>query len=402
MIRRGLDEPIEKDCVGTCRLAYDDVVETELHAALFFDGGRLLKKEVVEGADRLHGKASHVEPEADVARDDRDVGRRRRVDDAAGEDQILAVMEPGLPVPVHHVKQVRQGRDGVVPEFMIDCARMRGLALDAATLVPQIPANAGNHRRTVDGLLVKPRSLLDVKLDKGRNLREIHERLSRRDALDVDPALKKNVLQKSPRIPAREFELKGLELARQRQTARIGTSEFRALLHAECNDTEVPFGYPIRILQIFGHGERRDDAGKPIVIAALRNGVGVRSRDEGWQIPVATWQSHPEVERSISMDFKTDLARGLGESLVHLVFFGRIPLARDAAGVGGELADVFKETSAEVFNVVGEFGHEAVPLPVGFGWSEWSRDRLDWIDCSSVPLDGPELMKGSAEREAMR
>ena len=100
------------------------------------------------------------------------------------------------------------------------------------------------------------------------------------------------------------------------------------------------------------------------------------------------------------MDLKTDLARGLGESLVHLVFFGRIPLARDAAGVGGELADVFKETSAEVFNVGGEFSHEAGPLPVGFGWSEWSRDRLDWIDCSSLPLEGPELMKGSAEREA--
>ena len=71
-------------------------------------------------------------------------------------------MEPGLPVPVHHVKQVRQGRDGVVPELMIDGARMRGLALDAAALVPQIPANARDNRRTVDGLLVKPRPLLDV------------------------------------------------------------------------------------------------------------------------------------------------------------------------------------------------------------------------------------------------
>lgn len=70
VIRRGLDEPIEKDCVGTCRLAYDDVVKDELHTALFFDGGRLLKKEVVEGADRLHRKASHVEPKGNVARDD--------------------------------------------------------------------------------------------------------------------------------------------------------------------------------------------------------------------------------------------------------------------------------------------------------------------------------------------
>lgn len=70
VIRRGLDEPIEKDCVGTCRLAYDDVVKDELHTVLFFDGGRLLKKEVVEGADRLHRKASHVEPKGNVARDD--------------------------------------------------------------------------------------------------------------------------------------------------------------------------------------------------------------------------------------------------------------------------------------------------------------------------------------------
>ena len=74
------------------------------------------------------------------------------------------------------------------------------------------------------------------------------------------------------------------------------------------------------------------------------------------------------------MDFKTYLARGLGESLVHLVFLRRVPLARDAAGVGGELADVFKETRTEVFNVGGEFGHEAGPLPVGFGWSEWNMD----------------------------
>ena len=108
-------------------------------------------------------------------------------------------------MPVHHVEKVCQGCDGVVPEFIINGARMRGLALNAASLVPQIPANACNHRRTVDGLLVKPRSLLDVKLDKGRNLREIHERLSRRDALDVDPALKENVLQKLPRIPVRKF-----------------------------------------------------------------------------------------------------------------------------------------------------------------------------------------------------
>ena len=114
-------------------------------------------------------------------------------------------MEPSLPVPVHHVEKVCQGCDGVVPEFIINGARMRGLALNAASLVPQIPADSRDDRRTVDRFLVKPRSLLDVKLDKGRNLREIHERLSRRDALDVDPALKKNVLQKSPRIPVREF-----------------------------------------------------------------------------------------------------------------------------------------------------------------------------------------------------
>ncbi len=51
VILRGLDESIEEGFVGACSLAHDDVVESELHAALFFDGGRLLEKEVVEGAD---------------------------------------------------------------------------------------------------------------------------------------------------------------------------------------------------------------------------------------------------------------------------------------------------------------------------------------------------------------
>ena len=117
---------------------------------------------------------------------------------------------------------------------------MRGLALDAATLVPQIPADAGNHRRTVDRFLVKPRTLLNVKLDKGCNLREIDERLSRRDALDVDATLKEHLLQKPPRIPVRQLEFKGLELPRERKAACIGTTELRTLLHAEGNDTEVP------------------------------------------------------------------------------------------------------------------------------------------------------------------
>ncbi len=114
-------------------------------------------------------------------------------------------MEPGLPVPVHHVEKVCQGCDGVVPEFIINGARMRGLALNAASLVPQIPADSRDDRRTVDRFLVKPRTLLNVKLDKGCNLREIDERLSRGDALDIDPALKENVLQKLPRIPVRKF-----------------------------------------------------------------------------------------------------------------------------------------------------------------------------------------------------
>ena len=54
VILRGLDESIEEGFVGACGFAHDDVVESELHAALFFNGGRLLKKEVVEGTDRLH------------------------------------------------------------------------------------------------------------------------------------------------------------------------------------------------------------------------------------------------------------------------------------------------------------------------------------------------------------
>ena len=102
------------------------------------------------------------------------------------------------------------------------------------------------------------------------------------------------------------------------------------------------------------------------------------------------------------MDLKTDLARSLGESLMHLVFFRRISLARDAAGVGGKLSDVFEETSTEVFYVGGEFGHETVPLPDGFGRSEWSMDWWDSVDFSSVPIDGPARGKCSAEREAMR
>ncbi len=113
---------------------------------------------------------------------------------------------PTLPMSVHRAHEVRKSRDGVVPEVMIDRARMGGFALDAAALVPQVPADARDDRRPVHGFGVKPRALFDVKLDEGGDCREIHERDARRNAVDVHALFKENVLQQPARVAVREVK----------------------------------------------------------------------------------------------------------------------------------------------------------------------------------------------------
>lgn len=80
---------MEKRLVGRSGFAHDHVVEPECHAAGPFDARGLLEEQRMEGADRLHREASHVEPEIDLARNDRDVGGGGRIDDAAREDEIF-------------------------------------------------------------------------------------------------------------------------------------------------------------------------------------------------------------------------------------------------------------------------------------------------------------------------
>ena len=70
VIRRGLDEPIEKDCVGTCRLAYDDVVKDELHTALIFDGGRSSRRRSWKARIVSIERLLMSSPKDYVARDD--------------------------------------------------------------------------------------------------------------------------------------------------------------------------------------------------------------------------------------------------------------------------------------------------------------------------------------------
>lgn len=98
---------------------------------------------------------------------------------------------------------------------MIHRARMRGLALHETALVPQIPANARHDGRAPEGLGVEPRALLDVKFDESPDFGEIRERNARRNAGDVNAFFHEHVFQPSPRVAMREFELQGLEPARQ-------------------------------------------------------------------------------------------------------------------------------------------------------------------------------------------
>ena len=97
-----------------------------------------------------------------------------------------------------------------------------------------------------------------------------------------------------------------------------------------------------------GGAERCDNAGKTVVIAALRDAVGMTSGHEGRKGPICTRQGHPDVAGEVSLDIKVKLSPDAFQVFKHLGFKRAVALAGYACHIFAHFPNMVEKHFGEL------------------------------------------------------
>ena len=293
--------------VDAGRTSRERLVEFEPHAALGSDGFGLFDEKIMEALRRLEIEASHVGREAHFTRDHADGGGVRRAKNADRKDQVLALLEPCIPMLVHAGEQFGRGHHSVVAVLLVDGARVSGLAEAADHLVADVAADARDDADAMRFAAVERRPLLDVKFEEGGDLGEIDQGLAGRNGGDIIAAGGHAFAERRLARAVLERRVGGGELPREGERADIGLAEEAGFLasddrhHVVAGRRKAGAAHPPR------YGQSGYDAGEAVIVAAFGHAVGMAAGNDRGERAIAPGQAHPDVACGVLRDLHAEL-----------------------------------------------------------------------------------------------
>ena len=185
---------------------------------------------------------------------------------------------------------------------------MRIFAHDLHLRVAEVAGNPGPDRHR-QARLDQLRGLLDVQLDPCPDRSGFQARLARPHIVDGGPAFGHVLGKGATRVDALGLERSCREDPEGRAAADVGDLEPDALLGPDCRGRDIAARPQPELLQAPDRDKPGDDTGRPVEVAAIANGVEMRSRHEARRTSVRARQRHEEVGRVITAHLE---AHGFG------------------------------------------------------------------------------------------
>ena len=204
------------------------------------------------------------------------------------------------------------------------------------------------------------RGLLDVQLDECLDGSGVEAGLARPHIVDDGAAFSHVFGKRAARVDALGLERSRRENPEGRAAADVGDLEPDTLLGPDCRRRDVAVRPQAELLQAPDSDKSGDDAGRPVEVAAIADGVEMRSRHEAWRTSILARQRHEKVGRVIAARLEPHGIGARCDQLVRELLAWPVGIAGHAVAVAAAGAQLIEQRRN--VSLLGQYDGE------DFGW----------------------------------